>query len=210
MNKLLRLSISGAVGIIITAALFVGMLSLLNDNKPPVTTTDANINFSFVQDFKEPQVEPPKIKKPPEQKIVQQPPAAPSLNVETNLDPIINTPITGVKGSQLNINNEMSFPGIGTDGLFSAESSGGIKAAIPPMYPPSALMSKTEGWVQVQITVNEFGSVSAVTVLNAEPARVFNAAAKKAVKKWKFHPKTVDGKAMPYTATQTIEFKIDQ
>ncbi len=119
-------------------------------------------------------------------------------------------PIAGIKSSQFSLRNEISLPGVGVGGHYSAGNPGGVKAAIPPMYPPTALMSKTEGWVKVQISVNEFGTVSAVSVIDAEPARVFNAAAKKAVRKWKFYPKTSGGKAMSFVAIQTIEFKIDQ
>jgi protein TonB len=210
MKQLIRFSISGVLGFIITTALFIGMLSLLNDSKPAITGSDTNINFSFVKDFKVPEVKPPnKIEKPVPQEV-KQPPAAPVLNMEVNNDPIIKTPIAGTKSSQFNIRDEFSIPGTGGPGVITANNSGGIKAAIAPMYPQAALVNKTEGWVKVQISVNEFGTVSAVNVIDAEPPRTFNAAAKKAVKKWKFHPKTIEGKAVPFEAIQTIEFKIDQ
>ncbi len=209
MKQLIRFSISGVLGFIITTALFIGMLSLLNDSKPAITGSDTNINFSFVKDFKVPEVKPPnKIEKPVPQEV-KQPPAAPVLNVEVNSDPIIKTPIAGTQDNRLSVLNEISLPGVVGSGLYEVNNPGGVKVAIAPMYPQAALVNKTEGWVKVQISVNEFGTVSAVNVIDAEPARTFNAAAKKAVKKWKFHPKTIAGKAVPFEAIQTIEFKID-
>ncbi|VAW43993.1 hypothetical protein MNBD_GAMMA02-317 [hydrothermal vent metagenome] len=210
MKQLIRFSISGILGFIITTALFIGMLSLLGSNKTTAIATDTNINFSFVKDFQEPAVKPPKKHEQPVQEEVKQPPAAPKLNVDHSSNPKINVPIAGIKGSQLSLLKEMSLPGVGGSGLYSADNPGTIKAAIAPMYPQQPLINKTEGWVKVKISVNEFGTVSAVSVIDAEPARVFNAAAKKAVRKWKFHPKTTDGKAMSFVAIQTIEFKIDQ
>lgn len=210
MHKILRLSVSGAIGLIITAALFIGMLSLLNDIKPATSTASTDINFSFVDAMSEPQVE-PKTKNPkPEQQIVKQPPAAPSIDIDTNNSPSVKFPPLGIEAKGLNLTKEFSIPGTGDVGEYGTDNPGVVKAAIAPMYPQQALISKTEGWVKVQISVNEFGTVSAVSIIDAEPARVFNAAAKKSVRKWKFHPKTINGEAVPFVATQTIEFKLDQ
>jgi protein TonB len=46
-------------------------------------------------------------------------------------------------------------------------------------------------------------------VLDAKPRRLFERAAKKAILKWKFKPRIVDGKAVPRKAIQTIEFKLE-
>ncbi len=210
MKQILRFSISGTIGFIITAALFIGMLNLLSHKKVSATSADTNINFSFVKDFKEPEVKPPNTPDKPIQEIVKQPPAAPKLNVDAIPSPEVNIPLPTTKGKAFNLHQEIALPSINKGGGFGTDNPGTLKAAIPPIYPQKPLINKTEGWVKVQISVNEFGSVSTVTILDAEPARVFNNAAKKAVKKWKFHPKTVDGNAQSFIATQTIEFKLEQ
>lgn len=79
---------------------------------------------------------------------------------------------------------------------------------IEPRYPRDALLSGIEGWVKLEITINEDGSVSAPVVLDSNPPRVFDQEAKRAVLKWKFKPRIVDGKAVKRQATQTIEFKL--
>jgi len=210
MKQIIRFSISGILGFIITTALFIGMLSLLNGDKPTVTGTENNINFSFVKDFKEPKVEPPKTREKPVPEKVSQPPAMPEIAIETRVSPDVTLPTNATKSKSFNVLTEIKLPGPGGRIGPLTDNPGTIKAAIAPMYPQTALASKAEGWVKVKISVNEFGTVSAVSVIDAEPARVFNAAAKKAVRKWKFHPKTTDGKAMSFVAIQTIEFKIDQ
>ena len=79
---------------------------------------------------------------------------------------------------------------------------------VEPKYPRKAARSGTEGWVEVQFTVLEDGSVSAAKVVKAEPRRIFNREALRAIGKWKFNPRTVDGKAVKQTATQVIQFKL--
>ncbi len=210
MKDFLRFSISGLLGLVITAGLFVGMLSLLSNQKKQLKSQDNNISFSFVKDYKEAEVKPTKTIVKPEQQTVTQAPAMPSMNLDTPSDPGINLPMPITQGKDLSILSEIDLPGMGGGTGFNADQNGGLQSAMAPMYPPNEQMKKTEGWVQVLINVNEFGRVGSVSVLKAKPARVFNATTIKAVKKWRFHPKVVDGKAVPYQVTQTVEFKIDQ
>jgi protein TonB len=79
---------------------------------------------------------------------------------------------------------------------------------VEPNYPRKAARSGTEGWVEVKFTVLEDGSVSAAKVIKSEPRRVFNREALRAIAKWKFNPKMVDGKPVKQTATQVIQFKL--
>ncbi|MCX7552298.1 TonB family protein [Marinicella sp. S1101] len=211
MTAKIRFSVSAIIGFFITATLFIGMLSLLKQSKAMPVGTDANIKFSFVQDYKAPAEEPKPTKTLPEPQKVKQPPAAPSIAVDIDRAPVVALPIDGIGKDTPDLLPGIGMPGLpGAGGVYRENQSGGIKAAIAPMYPPNELMKKTEGWVKLQITVNEFGGVSAVSVIDAQPKRVFNAAATKAIKKWKFHPKMVDGQAVSFIATQTIEFTIDE
>ena len=58
------------------------------------------------------------------------------------------------------------------------------------------------GEVQVEFTVGTDGSVTAARVVRAEPQRVFDREAIKAVRRWRFQP--VDA---PVTTRRTISFK---
>ncbi len=210
MKDFLRFSISGVFGIIITAALFVTMLGLLSGKKSFAPSTDTDINFSFVKDYKPLEQKPPNTPQEPVRQEVSQPPAAPNLIHDSQDADEVTLPDHFGLAKDMNIIDDISIPGVGSSGTFQLENNGGLKAGIAPMYPPDQLMKKTEGWVEVLITVNEFGLVSAVKVLQAEPRRVFNAAATKAVRKWKFHPKEVNGQAVTYQVTQKIEFKVNE
>jgi protein TonB len=64
---------------------------------------------------------------------------------------------------------------------------------IDPKYPPEAARDGKEGWVELSFTINEVGGVEDVEVIEADPKRIFDREAKRALRKWKYRPKVVDG-----------------
>jgi protein TonB len=66
---------------------------------------------------------------------------------------------------------------------------------IDPKYPPDAARDGKEGWVLLSFTIDTLGGVTDVEVLDADPKRVFDREAKRALRKWKYRPKVVDGVA---------------
>jgi protein TonB len=81
---------------------------------------------------------------------------------------------------------------------------------IRPMYPRDAAMSGTEGWVKVEFTITETGAVKNARVIDSDPPRVFNREAIRAILKWKFKPRVVEGVAVERQATQVIDFSLDK
>jgi protein TonB len=81
---------------------------------------------------------------------------------------------------------------------------------IRPMYPRDAALAGIEGWVRVEFTITESGTVKDPRIIDAEPPRVFNREAIRAILKWKFKPRVVEGVAMERRATQVIDFTLDE
>jgi len=81
---------------------------------------------------------------------------------------------------------------------------------IRPMYPREAAMSGTEGWVKVEFTITEAGTVKDAHVIESDPPRVFNREAIRAILKWKFKPRVVEGVAVERQATQVIDFSLEK
>lgn len=79
---------------------------------------------------------------------------------------------------------------------------------IRPMYPRDAAMEGIEGWVKVEFTITETGEVRNPRVIDASPPRVFDREAIRAILKWKFKPRVVDGVAVERRAVQTIDFSL--
>lgn len=81
------------------------------------------------------------------------------------------------------------------------------KRTVPPEYPAEARRQKIEGWVEVVFTVMPDGTVDEVEVRNASPANVFDEAAVRAVKQWRFEPVSRDGEKVPQRAITRLRFK---
>ena len=80
---------------------------------------------------------------------------------------------------------------------------------VPPEYPQRMLARGVEGWVLVEFTVDELGRVTLPRVLEAQPSSGFNQAAVKAVLRYKYKPRVVDGHAVPVQGVrQRIHFNV--
>jgi len=78
-----------------------------------------------------------------------------------------------------------------------------------PKYPRSAARRGLEGVVTISFTITKTGGVRGASVIRATPKNVFDKAALKAIMKWKFQPKLVNGQPVERQATQEIKFKLN-
>ncbi len=78
----------------------------------------------------------------------------------------------------------------------------------PPKYPRRALNRRQQGWVKVQFIITASGRVKSPFVVSSKPRGVFDKAALKAIRHWKFKAKIVNGQAVAQKAVQTIKFKL--
>lgn len=132
--------------------------------------------------------------RPPQATIARtQPPAVPQLQAPT---PDLET--AGLASS----------PWLGSVDQFAADDDVIPLVRVAPQYPRHAARKGIEGWVKVEFTILEDGSVSDVSVVDAEPKRIFDREAIRAVMRWKFKPKVVDGKPVKRRANQVIGFKL--
>ena len=87
----------------------------------------------------------------------------------------------------------------------------GISPLIPivkvaPRCPREAQMKGINGSVKMLLNVNSSGKVDKISIQSFKPSRVFNAEAIKAVKRWQFKPKTIDGIAVDQKGELVVEF----
>ncbi|MEA5445857.1 energy transducer TonB [Gammaproteobacteria bacterium AB-CW1] len=78
-----------------------------------------------------------------------------------------------------------------------------------PRYPSNAHRNGIEGFVIVRFVVNENGETENVRVMESSPGEVFDRAARRAVERWRFEPRVVDGRPVGTEIQQTIDFTID-
>ena len=79
---------------------------------------------------------------------------------------------------------------------------------IAPIYPKRALRMRQEGSVTLTFIINPNGTVRNVKVKSSKPKRIFDAAAIRSIKRWKFKPKLQNGKAVSQQGQQTIVFSL--
>jgi len=204
-----RVLISGLVAAGVTFGLFYLMVILVFSNVGRNEEGDnlPGIHFGPVdipEDAQAKQRVKPKPPPPP-----KEPPPPPKMQVNQ----------AQVNPNDLNLNiPNLDVPLVGGSGLFlgnfAAVDRGAEGDIIPlvrinPQYPRQAAMSKIEGWVKVEFTITPVGTVTKPHVVEAKPPRIFNREAIRAILKWKFKPRVIDGTAVERLATQTIEFKLE-
>jgi TonB family protein len=82
-----------------------------------------------------------------------------------------------------------------------SESNGDATATpyykIKPKYPKAALLAGTEGWVLLNVDINEQGEVESVEVVGGDQCDTFQSEARRAVAQWKYRP-FLDNSGKPY------------
>jgi periplasmic protein TonB len=82
-------------------------------------------------------------------------------------------------------------------------------AMAEPVYPAEALRQRITGWVEVDFTVLESGSVRDVEIVASEPSGVFDASASAAVGAWRFRPRVVNGRPVPQRSSVVLRYAVE-
>lgn len=114
---------------------------------------------------------------------------------------------------------KIALPASGGGGPYLGKWSPGDAAAegeavpivrIDPQWPREALEEGTEGFVRLEVLIGTDGSTKDVRVLESEPGRLFVRNAVRAVRRWKFKPRIVDGTPIERWAVTTIAFSLER
>jgi protein TonB len=150
--------------------------------------------------------EKPPILKPalPEKPLPSAPPPVREASIASTVDGLDVQPV------------DVSIPSVNIDNTVSSVTQTPEQDATPvvrmePKYPIDAARNGIQGWVELSFSIDSTGQVQDVKVTNSEPRRVFDQAAMQALKRWKYRPKVVDGKAIvqPNLAVR-LDFNLEQ
>lgn len=200
MKKILSvISIAG----ITTFGLFAFMAYLISQDSAPVIDIHDPVVIDFVKIPDEPKVE------VMVRKTLSPPPQPPVMEVSRSTPEVseVNTEFTYVPTG-------IELPTQGSEivtmsGAQNTEARPIVR--VNPKYPVKALQNGTQGWVKLAFDINEIGKVINVKVIDSEPKRVFDKAAKQALKKWKYRAKSVDGKQIQQRDfTVQLDFNMEQ
>jgi protein TonB len=160
------------------------------------------IEFVDVSQDDDVQTKKHKVNKPPTPPAEPPKPDLPKPSIEAQSANAFNI---GAIDLSADLSIDAGLAGSGGDGDFLPI----VKVA--PQYPRRALQKGIEGHVTVEFTVTALGTVIDPKVIDANPPTVFNRAAMNAVKKFKYKPKIVDGKAQAVTGVRNIiRFELDK
>jgi periplasmic protein TonB len=189
----LRFPIAIAIGLLLNSTMFWALYSLTNVAFEIDTIEARQIEFtrmrqdSATETLREIEVE------------LERPPVVPET-------PSINVSDSGVDGNLVTLAPTIDVGGATTGMSLSAGNDRDVipLVRINPDYPPRALSRGIEGWVQVQFTISETGSVIDATVVDSSPKNVFDDAAIKAITRWRYNPKVEGAVAVQRKGVQTI------
>jgi periplasmic protein TonB len=200
-----RYAIAGLTGLIAAACLLWLMQLLVTPPQGHIGSSETAALVDFIRLQREERLE---LKKQRPDEPPQQPKPLPRPKLDLELDLPQPTP-------QLNARMNLNLPLTIGNGPYLGPVATQLDRDFvpisrqPPQYPYQAARRGTEGWVRVSFQVTETGTVEDVIVLESDPPGVFDRAAIKAVFRWRFKPRTVNGSAVAGRAEQVVEFKLN-
>ena len=197
-----RYAFSVAIGVVVTLSLLFVMQLLIASGKTALTKPRDRTKLEFVRvkrnealntaDFT-----PEKPPKPPET-----PPETPPQDMDS-MDP--NAPTINIAPPAVSTGTDIGGPG----GMNIAEGDYLPIVRVAPVYPARALSRGLEGYVDMSFTVTQAGTVRDPIVLFSTSS-LFDRAALRAVLKFKYKPRVVDGIPVDVPGVKTrISFQIE-
>lgn len=193
-----RILSATGLGLVVTVGLFFVMTILIRGDETLVFVAQPLTTISFLPALEdEPVPRKPRVEPPPA------PTTPPTTVIKTN------TTETFVP-----IGDEWTRPGslVGKPKLEVSVSDG---EAVPlvtsvPEYPTRAVSKGIEGWVIVEFAIDPQGKVFAPRVIEGQPSGIFDNAALKAIGRYKYKPRVINGKGVSVEGIrQRIVFELN-
>ena len=197
-----RLSIAVGLACVVTFGLFwamqalIGMSGELKEGRPSPSIEFVRLKRDSTPEEKK--REPPRREKPEQQ------PPPPEMDLAKNINP------SDAVGEIL----PMMDTAVELEKASSLGAGGGDRDVVPlvrvdPEYPTKARQRRIEGWVDVEFTIGPAGTVENPRVIGAHPPGIFEQATLRAVRRYRYNSKIVDGVAVSRHGVQLrIRFKL--
>lgn len=203
---MLRALVSIIIGAAVTFGLFAFMAFLVGGGAQRAETSAETpvIEITMDRQDSKAQNKPRVVPKPPPPPEQPQKPEATPPESSSNIDTAMSFNMGGVEAGG-------PSTGFKLGNMMTRDGDATPIVRIEPQYPIAAARDGKEGWVQLRFTINELGGIDDVEVIQAEPKRLFDKEAIRALKKWKYKPKIVDGKPLKQPGmTVQLDFTLDK
>lgn len=209
MGGAIRYVISIVIAVVVTLAAFYLMHKLISGDPGDRGDMEQPPGIRFGPVEIEQELRTRERRKPEPPPPPDTPPPPPDIQVSRVEQ--VRRPMPQMELPDLNLGVGAGPPVLGNVGMDrGAEGDVVPLVRIQPQYPRDAAMNQIEGYVTIEFTITETGSVKDPRVVESKPPRVFDREAIRAILRWKFKPRVIDGVAVERRATQTIDFTLDQ
>ena len=198
-----RYALSIVIGVVVTLSLLFVMQLLIASGKAALSEPRDRAQLDFVRVTRNENLNtaafPPETPPPPP----EVPPETPPQEMD-NVDP--NAPTINIAPPSVSADTNIGGPG----GMNIAEGDYLPIVRVAPVYPARALSRGLEGYVDMSFTVTTAGTVRDPIVLFSTSS-MFERAATRAVMKFKYKPRVVDGIPVDVVGVKTrISFQIEE
>lgn len=197
------------LGVAVTLVLFFIMQALIDSGDQAYRSDSDGQIMEFVRIKDDESLSLKDRRKPKKPEPPKEPPPPPKMIVEKQAKPTMNK-------VKIDIPN-IDLPTIAGGGPFLGNWAGNPLAEgdvlpivrIDPQWPREALVEGIEGYVIVEVIIAADGSVASAVVIESVPRRLFDRNVIRAVLKWKFKPRIINGVAVERRAIQRLDFSLD-
>ena len=197
------------LGVAVTLVLFFIMQALIDSGDQAYRSDSDGQIMEFVRIKDDESLSLKDRRKPKKPEPPKEPPPPPKMIVEKQVKPTMNK-------VKIDIPN-IDLPTIAGGGPFLGNWAGNPLAEgdvlpivrIDPQWPRETLVEGIEGYVIVEVIIAADGSVASAVVIESVPRRLFDRNVIRAVLKWKFKPRIINGVAVERRAIQRLDFSLD-
>lgn len=202
---MVRILVSILLGAAVTFLLFVFMAYLISGGDRRAEPPEPPTTIDIVSAPPEPEAEARRRTPPPPPEPPETPPETPQSEPDASDDSVsFNMDIGGVDLGGAGAGLGDPSAGLGRDG--DAQPI----VRVEPRYPPAAARDGIEGWVQLRFTIDETGGVTDIEIIDANPRRVFDQEARRALARWRYAPRIIDGRPQRQEGlTVQLDFNMD-
>ena len=197
-----RYAVAALVAFVVTTGLFYLMQALISKAAGELEESASSI-VEFVRLKRDSEPEFKKRTLPKKQKP-EEPPPPPDLSLSRS-----SRPEAAMESLTLDIGLDVALAGGPNIGATASDSDIVPVVRVNPVYPPRAAERGTEGWVELRFGISATGAVQDAEVTKSHPGTVFDNAALRAVRRWKYNPRIEDGKPVErHGITVRLEFEL--
>ena len=186
---ILRRAVSAVLAFGVTCGLFYLMQALITKAGGELQEPRGSlVDFVRLKKDSDPEL---KKRQLPKKEKPKEPPPPPDLQLNRSA-----RPEEGIEGMDFSVGLGIDLEGGPSIGEISSDGDVVPVVRVNPQYPPRAAERGIEGWVEIVFDISPAGAVEDAEVTDSKPSKVFDRAALRAVRKWKYNPKIEGGKAV--------------